>query len=285
MNYEMKMRKRQILDALDYIDDDLISGVLKKIKPDNAPTEEPVRTWRTPFKHSKLYIVLAACLLLLSLASPVASFITRTISNVTSAAGFFESEFDKELDRFSDMSADEIYEEVIKGSWCVQNMGGCLQYGIDLWFSFLNSVEKGERAKVWFALYNDDAYNPDKYLDLTDDMPQSIIPGIYLAEITFDGEKFTKRIVSCYPHAPDYSVKASEYETKEYSFLYASEDYHNPTENVQFILSNDESVTDEMISKCLLGIDTHLYIDLVDDSSTGPTVSKSDYNNYLSRKG
>ncbi len=284
MELENKLRKRRMLEALDYIDDDIISSTVKKIKPEDCCADDPVITWRTPLKHWKRYLALMASLLLLSIASPLFNYVAVVIGNLNAGAGLFDSEFDKAVEAFADMSADEIYAEVIKGGWCVQNTGGCLEYGTDLWFDFLSSVEKGECAKVWFADYNDDAYNPDKHGELTNDLPKDIIPGIYLTEITFDGVKFIKETVSCYPHAPDYSTRISESVVKEHLFLYASEDYSNPTENVRFILSNDESVTDEMISKCLLGIDTHLYIDLVADSSSGPTVSKTDYNNYLNWK-
>ncbi len=86
MNNEMRMRKRQMLEALEFIDDDLISGVLKKIKPE-LEIAEPVRTWRTPFKHWKQFVALAACLILLSAASPLANFISQAVSNFRAGAG------------------------------------------------------------------------------------------------------------------------------------------------------------------------------------------------------
>ncbi len=86
MNNEMRMRKRQMLEALEFIDDDLISGVLKKIKPE-LEIAEPVRTWRTPFKHWKQFVALTACLILLSVASPLANFISQAVSNFRAGAG------------------------------------------------------------------------------------------------------------------------------------------------------------------------------------------------------
>jgi hypothetical protein len=52
-----------------------------------ASADEPKITWRTPLKHSKIYIALAASLLLLAMASPLVSFFTYVVSNFTAGAG------------------------------------------------------------------------------------------------------------------------------------------------------------------------------------------------------
>ena len=133
MNNEIRMRKRQMLESLEYLDDDLISGVLKKIKPEREYAD-PVRTWRTPLKHWKSIAVLAACTVLLAFAAPTASFISQVISNYSSVAGgnagagtaeseVIDSGFDKALERYADMSADEIYADVLKGGWVVKVPG------------------------------------------------------------------------------------------------------------------------------------------------------------------
>ena len=89
MNNEIIMRKKQMLEALDYIDDDLIAGTLRKIKPETfANTSEPPKmTWRTPFKHWRQFVALAACILLLSIASPLVSYVAEVISNFNAGAG------------------------------------------------------------------------------------------------------------------------------------------------------------------------------------------------------
>lgn len=87
MELENKMIKRRMLEALDYIDDDIISSTVKKIKPDECRTADPVITWRTPLKHWKRYLALVACLLLLSAASPLVNFVTVVIRNFNPGAG------------------------------------------------------------------------------------------------------------------------------------------------------------------------------------------------------
>jgi hypothetical protein len=79
----------RLLEALDYIDRDLVGEVAVKLRFDDASslTEEPVITWRTPFKHWKSLAALAACILLLSIASPLVSYIAEVISNFNAGAG------------------------------------------------------------------------------------------------------------------------------------------------------------------------------------------------------
>lgn len=87
MDIEMKLRKRQMLESLDYIDDDLISSTLKKIKPDFAAAEPEKMTWRTPLKYWRQFVALAACLLLLSVASPLVSYIAEVIGGLEFGLG------------------------------------------------------------------------------------------------------------------------------------------------------------------------------------------------------
>jgi len=91
MNNEIRMKKRQMLESLDYIDDDIISGVLRKIKPDTAVATYPVRTWKTPFKYWKQFTALAACMLLLAFSAPIFSYFSKVIGN-WGAAGVGTSE-------------------------------------------------------------------------------------------------------------------------------------------------------------------------------------------------
>ena len=79
----------RLLEALDYIDRDLVGEVAVKLRFDDASslTEEPVMTWRTPFKHWKSLAALAACILLLSIASPLVGYIAQVITDWGAAAG------------------------------------------------------------------------------------------------------------------------------------------------------------------------------------------------------
>ena len=79
----------RLLEALEYIDQDLVGEVAVKLRFDDASslTEEPVITWRTPFKHWKSLATLAACILLLSIASPLVGYIAQVIADWGAAAG------------------------------------------------------------------------------------------------------------------------------------------------------------------------------------------------------
>ena len=82
------IRDTRLLDALEYIDDAYIASAARyKMKYAPASADEPKITWRTPLKHIKIYIALAASLLLLAMASPLVSFFTYVVSNFTAGAG------------------------------------------------------------------------------------------------------------------------------------------------------------------------------------------------------
>ena len=99
MNEEF--RKRRLLDALEYIDDEYIASAARykmKIKP--YASEPPVQTVGGSLKkYWKQYLTLAACLLILALASPIFSFVAQTINSI--AAGW------------GDVTTDEITEAPI----------------------------------------------------------------------------------------------------------------------------------------------------------------------------
>ncbi len=87
MSKERVITDRRLLAALDYIDQKYIDDVFSIIKEPEADTAVPVKSWRTPFKHSKIYVALVASLLLLAMASPLVNFITYVVSNFTAGAG------------------------------------------------------------------------------------------------------------------------------------------------------------------------------------------------------
>ena len=186
MNNEMRMRKRRMLESLEYLDDDLISGVLRKIKPEREYAD-PVRTWSTPLKHWKSIAVLAACTVLLAFAAPTASFISQVISNYSSVAGgnagagtaeseVIDTGFDQYLEAFADMTEDEIYAEVLKGGWVVIGEDNSdFAAGKELWLAFFEKSQKEEPA---YALIAD-------YARINDQKSE-----IVLYEIIFDGDLF-----------------------------------------------------------------------------------------------
>ena len=91
-------------------------------------------------------------------------------------AEVIDSGFDKALERYADMSADEIYADVLKGGWVVIGEDNSdFAAGKELWFDFFDKSQKGEPA---YALIAD-------YARIND--PKS---EIVLYEIIFDGDLF-----------------------------------------------------------------------------------------------
>lgn len=99
----------RILEAFDYIDPKYIAEVAESLKLRSVRTtaEAPEMTWRTPFKHWKQFVALAACLILLSFASPVFNKVAEVISSF--AAGWGSG-----TDNVSDtLEIPDITEEIV----------------------------------------------------------------------------------------------------------------------------------------------------------------------------
>lgn len=110
MNEEF--RKRRLLDALEYIDDEYIASAARykmKVKPHT--NEPPVQTVGGSLKkYWKQYLGLVACLLLLAMLSPVFSFVAQ---NIGSFAGSFRGEvpylqFSPDLEPISEKKVEEV---------------------------------------------------------------------------------------------------------------------------------------------------------------------------------
>ncbi len=112
MDIEMKLRKRQMLESLDYIDDDLISSTLKKIKPDFAAAESEKMTWRTPLKYWRQFVALAACLVLLSCAIPLISYILPSIGRIFTGNAGAGSDEVTYPEHYYDMSDRDLIEHI-----------------------------------------------------------------------------------------------------------------------------------------------------------------------------
>lgn len=87
MSKENAITDRRLLAALDYIDQKYIDDVFDIIKEPEAAGAPEKMTWRTPIKHWRQFVALAACILLLSIASPLVSYIAEVISNFNAGAG------------------------------------------------------------------------------------------------------------------------------------------------------------------------------------------------------
>ena len=85
---ERALNNQKLLDALEFIDDEYIAAAAKyRLKYEAQPAEPPKMTWRTPLKHWRQFVALAACILLLSIASPLVNYIAEVISNFNAGAG------------------------------------------------------------------------------------------------------------------------------------------------------------------------------------------------------
>lgn len=214
----------RLLEALDYIDQDLIGEVAVKLNFEESAvlTEEPVMTWRTPFKHWKRMLATVACLLLLSAAFPVLDYAVQRFGIGTwegnAGAGTEELEvptaeetqaletedktidspYPRAIDAYpADMSIAEIYDDIIKGGWVVLDSDyekGFL-YGNELWTSFIDKVNMKQPATVlvadmarWSSLHPSVSgwqYSKPRHSTL------------FLMEIVFDGTKFTYKRINC----------------------------------------------------------------------------------------
>lgn len=95
---ERVFKDTRLLEALEFIDDEYIASAARyKMKYEAQPAEPPKMTWRTPFKHWKQLVALAACILLLSVASPLVSYIAQVISNFNAGAGSGTTETESEI--------------------------------------------------------------------------------------------------------------------------------------------------------------------------------------------
>ena len=105
---ERVFKDTRLLEALEFIDDEYIASAARyRMKYEAQPAEPPKMTWRTPLKHWRQFVALAACILLLSVASPLVSYIAQVISNFNAGAGSGTTEFMESLDSELTKSTDE----------------------------------------------------------------------------------------------------------------------------------------------------------------------------------
>lgn len=86
MKTETVFEDKRLLEALDYIDRDLIAEAMDALKIPDA-VKEYVPRKRTPFKIWKQFAAFAACLILLAFASPVFNKVAEVISSFAAGWG------------------------------------------------------------------------------------------------------------------------------------------------------------------------------------------------------
>ncbi len=176
MSTNIKPENRRLLEAVEYIDENIVLGVLSELRMPKEKHTDPVMTWRTPLKHWKSIAALAACVILLAFASPMASFISQVVSNFTSVAGgnagagtselempttaeseVIDSPYERSIYAYPEgMSAEEIYADVLKGGWVV-NTDYEIVGGEKLWEDFLSKADNKTEASVLIASYYEES--------------------------------------------------------------------------------------------------------------------------------
>ncbi|MBO5701402.1 MAG: hypothetical protein J6S71_03080 [Clostridia bacterium] len=181
----------RLLEALEYIDRDLVGEVAVKLKFDEtAPlTEEPVMTWRTPFKHWKRMLATAVCLILLSCAIPIINYVLPRVgvtiggnagagtseleASTTDESKVIDSLYERSIYAYPEgMSAKEIYADVLKGGWVV-NTDGEIVAEEKAWEEFLSKTDNRTESTVLIACYYEESES------------------IFLKSVSYDGEVYS----------------------------------------------------------------------------------------------
>lgn len=232
---------KRLLGALDYIDERFIAEVTEDYETFEVPGvyKPNKRAHRRAYRQ---FAAMAACLILLTSAFPVVGkYLAGKGVNLggwggNAGAGTAESEvidtgFDKYLDTFAEMTADEIYAEVLKGGWIVQDsdFSSVFDAGEDIWQKFLLSVDNKKPTTVLLADFTSDSY-------------------VDLSNICYDGETFT----ITRQRRDQTSVLKTE--TKEFKYFKRSRNVHLPhyffTNNIDadpiYFAYNDIDITRDM---------------------------------------
>lgn len=187
MNIQTESNNKRLLEALDHVDIKYVAELVDGLR---LPKPEDGRKGIRTFRHAKQLALIAACTLLLGVAIPTVQYVLPMVNAVlggNAGAGTEELdslydtqtidlEFEKALESFSNMSGEEIYAEVLKGGWIVQDVdiSSMFDAGEDIWQEFLISVENTKPITVLFADFSED-----------------IDAFTRLSKICYDGKTFT----------------------------------------------------------------------------------------------
>lgn len=187
MDIQTESNNKRLLEALDHVDIKYVAELVDGLR---LPKPEDGRKGIRTFRHAKQLALIAACTLLLGAAIPTVQYVLPMVNAVlggNAGAGTEELdslydtqtidlEFEKALESFSNMSGEEIYAEVLKGGWIVQDVdiSSMFDAGEDIWQEFLISVENTKPITVLFADFSEDI---DAYTRLS--------------KICYDGKVFT----------------------------------------------------------------------------------------------
>lgn len=251
---------KRLLGVLDGVDQKYIAEALE-----SYDIAEPQKVRKAPVYRR--VAILAACLLLITAAFPIVNYVlprfgitfggnagagteeletptptenefletepemTQTLETepTTIEAEILDSGFDKYLEAFENMSADEIYAEVLKGGWVVIGDGNSdFAAGEELWLDFFEKSQKGESAVALIA-----EYIPNYSRD---DIKK---PVFFLSEIVFDGDLYYYKCIFSLTYE---TIAQGEYKflkKDEYNYVANGKEIHSEA----YILTNDFATT------------------------------------------
>lgn len=233
---------KRLLGALDYIDERFIAEVTESYTFE-APGEYK-RDKKSLFRTYRRLAVLAACLVLISAVFPVVHYVLPRLAvsfgGNAGAGADYDPQNSAVFDYPVDMSAEEIYADLLDGGWLVYSVSSFnssnkkIIAGEELWDEFYQKVRDGESAVFRSAFYvekNDSStFLPDG-VDEPDGMPC-----IELIEVFYDSNKYhySRRVI-----LPSYAYDT--YETSEYKYLKLSKQMYK-NESRYFFLVNDPNI-------------------------------------------
>ena len=134
-------KDQRLIEAFDYIDPKYIAEVGESLKL-RSVADKPSTTYTkpSPFKYWKQYAALVACVLLLSLATPLFGYIAEVI-NSFAAAGTAEETTEPEIEPYDEYVLTEEDIEMMNAAY--RNMVG----GLPDDYTFFKSVESAMRME------------------------------------------------------------------------------------------------------------------------------------------
>jgi hypothetical protein len=238
MNIQTESNNKRLLEALDHVD---IKYVVELVDGLRLPKPEDGRKGIRTFRHAKQLALIAACALLLGAAIPTVQYVLPMVNavlggNAGAGGDEFDSPYKRTIDAYpEDMSAEEIYEDVLKGGWVVvRDREGKDIISVELWMDFLDKVNQGRRASVLIAYYSDTPLL--QKITISDNLTDSTIYGsffddgamILLTKIEYNGKKYT------------YSAKGynPRYECEPTRFSYLNTEVSKDGKCTSYYLSN-----------------------------------------------
>ena len=152
----IKPESRRLLEAIEYIDEEIVLGVLAGLKDpaENYASGEYPKP--SPFKYWRQLATLAACILLLSIASPLVGYIAQVITDWRAAAGIGTTEYTTDVNAIEDTDTLTEKDEYTIPDKHIENAP---------YFIFSDDLEPisaekiNEARNAWYQIIYDHYYN------------------------------------------------------------------------------------------------------------------------------